>query len=181
MKKFFFKVWKIFKPLNKWHVAAYFIVFCLAVYDQVTQPPSKVISDYKRVEGVAVKVGSPKGRVGSYGVRLKVGDEVLVFVFSGGNYKLYRSWKNKKVVVYYWPKHILNLDNKLVLMAPPSQEKAYLASFNKNNGFNNPSIGHSAKTLIFLMFFQTWLIPFLIRLMLKIRKERANDNIFITK
>ena len=138
MKTFLNKIWLVIKPLNKWHIAAYLIVLCLAVYDQVTQPPSKVITDYKRIEGVVTKVSRVRGFPI---VLLKVDDEIISLSFSGEKYDEYYSWLNKKRIVYYWPEHFLNSNNRLVLMTPPLQEAADLEHFIKyEDGFNQPSI-----------------------------------------
>jgi hypothetical protein len=172
-------VWQLIKPINKWHVAAYFIVLSLSVYDQATQPASKVITDYKRIEGVVIKVSRLRGYPV---VLLKVDDEIISLSFSGKKYDLYYSWRNKERIVYYWPEHFLNSNNILVLMTTPLQESVDLEHFIKDeDGFNNPSLNRGSKHAVFVTFWVLWLCPFLWEITREERKKRSKENIFTTK
>lgn len=180
MKKFFAIFLRIFKPLNKWHAAVYIFIFCISFYAKMTLPPAEVISDYQRIEGELIEVDYPRGRVGDYSVDVYFNDEKYIFIFnSRRDYNLYRSWLNKKVVVYYYPEILLNRDNQLIFMSPLSEEEESVKVFMEQGGFNRPKVKNETSQTIFFLVLLCWMIPFLMKEMLKIRKARENENDFI--
>lgn len=153
------------KPVNGLHIAVYAILISLFFFDKFTLPPSKTVDDYKRIEGTLVRLYK-----GGRGGEIDTGQESLKLYYLSKDGPIPRSLLDKKVVAYYWPKHILTTDNVMVFITLPSEEEANLKGFISNGGFDRPSINRANMTLSALLILVV-LFPGLMKLQYKHKKK----------
>lgn len=174
MNKVVSAIWFIIKPANKFHIYIYLFILVLSGYNQLTLPPAKEQGDYKRAIGKFIKVHHWRGdRV--FWLKLNNDEIIKLRVTPRENAKVYGYLLNKKVVAYYWPGSLIATKKILIFMAPIDKEKKHLENLiNKKDVFFRPDVYGQNNLLICLVFFMTWLVPFMI-------KVNRNLNSSLTK
>lgn len=160
MPSFFLSLYKLSKPINKLHIAAYFILICFSIYDRAFLPPSEKVEDYTKIEGTLLSVSSGDRRSSGYvRIRVKNSSEIIGFKYDIERRSIYRQWLNQDMTAYYWPSHGFALDNRLVYMAPITEHERYFHERHFKRKF-----GMRGLVWIFTAFFILWFVPLTYRL-----------------
>tara|TARA_B110000881_G_C18219506_1_gene338297 strand:- start:96 stop:536 length:441 start_codon:yes stop_codon:yes gene_type:complete len=144
----------------------------------MTVPPSKVITDYKKVEGVVTGFSSGHKSNPQVTLQLKNSEQTIRLQVLGGLRQYDDILLKPAVVAYYWPGDVFN-GKQVVLMAPVAQRNQYLDDFIKNKGgFDISKVSLLGDIMFGVAFFMLWFIPWCIRgkQLLEMSEKLAQDS-----